>query len=134
MKRPSVRGLDDEIAHHLACQTQANIERGMAPEEAIAAARRRFGNITLVKEEVRAASIPRWLQQIEQDLRFGWRMLSKSPGFAVSAILTLGLGIGANTALFSVVHALLVRSLPYENADRFVQVVENLTPNTTGSD
>src|SRR5258707_4404418 len=112
--------LDQDIREHIERETQDNIERGMAPEEARYAAVRKFGNVMRVKEETREVWSFVWLEQLLQDIQFGFRMLRKFSGFAAVAILTLALGIGANTAIFSLIDAVMLRSLPVENPSQLV--------------
>src|SRR5579863_4675475 len=112
--------LDQDIRDHIERETQENIERGMAPEEARYAALRKFGNVTRVKEEVREIWNVVWFEQLVEDIRFGLRMLRKNPGFTAVAVLTLALGIGANTYIFSVVDALLFRPFEFTDPQRIM--------------
>jgi predicted permease len=112
--------LDVEIRSHLDQAIRERIERGEAPDEARAKALREFGNVGLVKETTREMWGWAWLEQFGQDLRFGLRMVRKNPGFSLVAILTLGLGIGANTAIFGIFSGVLLRPLPFPNAHELI--------------
>ena len=112
--------LGDDIRDHIERETQENIERGMSPAEARTAALRKFGNVARVMEETRAIWISVWLEQLLQDIRYGVRGLGRNPGFTAVVVLTLALAIGMNTAVFSLVNAILVRPLPYPYPDRLL--------------
>ncbi|HEY1948494.1 MAG TPA: ABC transporter permease [Bryobacteraceae bacterium] len=119
-RRRHINSLDDDILEHIEMETQDNIDRGMPPEEARHEALRKFGNIALIIEDTRAVWNPIWMEQLLQDLRYGLWMLARSPGFTAVVVVTLCLGIGLNTAVFSVIRAALLRSLPYPDANRLV--------------
>ena len=112
-----------ELESHLELEAEEQRESGAAPEEAHFAARRIFGNFALVAEDVRGSWGLVWLEKFLRDLRYGIRSLRKSPGFTAVAVLTLALGIGANTSIFSVMNALILEPLPFPAADRLVRIL-----------
>jgi len=119
-----INDIDREMRLHLELQMDANIKAGMSPTEAREKAMRSFGNLNRAVDaayDVKGGGI---FETLAQDIRYGLRMLAKHKAFTSIAIITLALGIGANTAIFSVVNELLLRPLPYRDADRIVTVWE----------
>ena len=119
-----------EIEAHIALERDRLLQQGLSPEDAQAAARRAFGNVLQTEERFYESHRLLWWDNFQQDVRFGVRMLVRNPGFTVTVILTLALSIGANTAIFSLVNALLLKSLPYSHPERLAAIYGK----TTGAD
>jgi putative ABC transport system permease protein len=116
--------LDEEVRSHIEMLAEENLRAGMPPDEAQRAARIELGGIEQVKEQVRERRLGNWVQSVASDCRHGARQLRRDPGFAAVAILTFALGIGANTAIFSVVYAFLLKPLPYAQPDQLFNCFE----------
>ena len=114
--------LDEEIAAHLDAATRTGIERGMTPDDAAFAARRRLGNVTRLKERAREGDPLFWIENIAKDVRYSARSLARNPSFTIAAVFSLALGIGANSAIFSFVDGLLLRPLDVPHSSEIVRV------------
>src|SRR5919198_5210622 len=122
MSSPIEGDLAEEIRSHLDERVDELVAGGVSREDAVVQARRQFGNVTRIEEQARDVWHRRWTEDLFADLRFAVRQLRKSPGFAAAGALTLAVGIGANTAVFSVVDAVMLRPLPFPEAHRLVSV------------
>ena len=116
------RELAEEMRAHLEQLTQEHVARGMTVEEAREAARRTFGPVTQLVEESRDARGVMWIANGWHDMRYGVRLMTRAPGFAAAVVLTVALGIGATTAMFSVVYGVVLQPLPYHEPDRLVNL------------
>ena len=125
--------LNDELQFHIDQQVKENIARGLNPDEARFAALRTFGNPTQLRDEARSSWSWNWLEKFLRDLRYGARTLTRSPGFSLTAILVMALGIGATTSLFTVVRSVLLKPLPFRDPDNLVMVYEHFREDNGGS-
>jgi predicted permease len=125
-RRRSGEQLDDELEFHLDRQVAENIAAGMSPEEGRRAAMRTFGNSTLVREQTRETWSWTGMERLAQDMRFAMRQVARAPGFAIVAILTLALGIGANNAVFTLTHSLLLSTLPVPEPHQLVRLAMHI--------
>jgi predicted permease len=116
------RDLDDELAFHLAMREAEHRQAGLAPDEARLTARRQFGNPVLLKEQTRDAWLFAVVETLSQDVRFALRSLRRAPGFTLLAVLTLGLGIGVTTAMFTLLDALVLRPVPFHQPDDLASI------------
>jgi len=121
-RRHPLDGLDDEIRQHLEHEVEANLARGMAPDEARRQARLAFGNVALVREDTRAVWNWQWVEQMRQDLQFGGRILRTSPGLSATAAVLIALVVGINTTIFTMVNGLVTRPAPGVTADDLVRI------------
>src|SRR5687768_15790111 len=117
------RGLDEEIQFHIHEQTEKSLKGGMTPEDARRHALVKFGGVQRTKESTRDQFRAGSIEDFARDVRYGCRALARAPGFTVVAVLTLALGIGATTAMFSVVNGILLQPLPYPDQDRLIELV-----------
>ena len=122
--------LDDEMQFHLEQETAERVARGSSPEEARRNAIREFGNPAVLREEARRGWNWGWLDTLRRDVKYAARGLRRSPGFTVTAIVVMALCIGATTALFTVVRAVLLQPLPFHDPDKLVMVYEHWRSNT----
>jgi predicted permease len=123
-KKSREADMAEEFRQHLDGLIERNMAAGMSHEEARSAALRKFGGVEQIKETAREQRVWMWADQLWQDVAFACRLLRKSPGFTLAAILTLGVGIGINVAIYSIIHAVLLSELPYPEPDRLVAISE----------
>src|ERR687897_3083232 len=120
--RHPLSDLDADIRDHIDRETQDNIDRGVSPEEARYAALRKFGNVTLIREDTRAIWIPVWTDQLRQDLAYAVRTLRRAPGFAAIAVGSSAMGIGVCAVIFAMINVAIFRPLPVDEPGRLMRV------------
>jgi len=130
-RKRMIEGLDQDIRDHLEREIQDNIDRGMSPADARYAALRKFGNVTQVKENIREVWSLIWFDQLLQDVRFGLRMLWRTPELTAAAVLAIALGIGVNVGIFSVLNGIALRLLPLPRAEQIVSVSQTFHGHVT---
>ena len=131
-RRTAAVNLDTELRFHLDQQIRENIAAGMSPAEARLAAIRLFGNPELLREQTRATWSWNGLEKLGRDLKYGLRTLLRSPGFAVVSVIVMALGIGATTSLFTMVRAVLLRPLPFNDSGNLVMLYEHFRQGSNG--
>ena len=131
-KNDGMRTWQRELQSDLELEEEEQRERGLSPEEARYAARRAFGNPTLIREQTRAVWTWDWLERLVRDLKYGTRTLLRSPGFSIVSVLVMALGIGATTSLFTMVRAVLLRPLPFRDPGKLVMLYEHFRHNEGG--
>src|SRR5688572_17893151 len=130
-RRRKEEELREELAFHLAEESDEGKASGLSDQDARFAALRELGSVALIAEDTRSTWGWIWIERVGQDVRYALRMMRRRPGFALAAILTLMLGIGGNTAMFSLMNALLMRSLPVERPEELVRMTESVRPDGT---
>ena len=127
-RRDLERDMDEELRAHVALEIQQRIERGESPEEARTSALRDLGSIDTVKEAARDAWSWQWADRLIQDLRFACRQFRRNPSFTIAATSILGIGIGATSAIFTVVNTVILKPLAYRESGRLVSIQEGMLP------